>query len=70
MVSKSLLKQGYSAEIVQRAILENSPNIEARKPGHEADYANRTVQAALMHPDVLAHIKAAAQASSHHGMSQ
>jgi hypothetical protein len=71
MVSKSLLKQGYSAEIVQRAILENSPNIEARKTGHEADYANRTVHAALMQPDVQAHIKADAQASrNHHGTSR
>jgi hypothetical protein len=71
MVAKSLLKQGYSVEIVQRAILENSPSIEARKPGHEADYANRTVHAALMQPDVQAHIKADALASRHyHGISR
>lgn len=55
MVAKSMASSGkFSAEGIEKAIRECSPNIENRKKGHEDDYARRTAQKAWELPEVRA----------------
>ncbi|MCK9397922.1 MAG: relaxase/mobilization nuclease domain-containing protein [Methylobacter sp.] len=51
----ALLKQGYRSELIERAIVEASPNIEQRKGQHIHDYVRLTVQKAMVSPDVIEH---------------
>jgi hypothetical protein len=52
MIAKAMAKQGYSAEQLERALHEGSPELPTRKLGHDVDYCKRTVRAALADPEV------------------
>lgn len=59
--TKELLKQGYKSDLIEKAIVEASPNIDLRKGEHMAAYASLTVQKASVSKDVLDHNKAMAE---------
>lgn len=53
VVSKRMAKRGWSAECIRHAIVSASPDLDKRKPGHQDDYAQRTVTKIFEQPDVL-----------------
>lgn len=53
-LSADMLKRGFSPDQVALALEQASPELPARKAGHEADYVSRTVRAASQHPEVQA----------------
>lgn len=53
MIVKAMAKQGHSAQAVMEALVQGSPQITSRKPGHAEDYARRTVTKAFQAPDVV-----------------
>jgi hypothetical protein len=55
--TKDLLKQGYKSDLIEKAIVNGSPNIDLRKGQHMDDYARLTVQNAAISKDVLDHNK-------------
>ncbi|MDJ0835374.1 MAG: DNA-primase RepB domain-containing protein [Acidobacteriota bacterium] len=46
MIAREMLTEGHDTDVVERAILEGSPDLNTRKHGHIQDYVHRTVLAA------------------------
>ena len=57
MICKDMLKKGYSEEQLEKTLLKASPGVCERKKGHEQDYCERTVRAALRDPEVQQHLE-------------
>lgn len=54
-VTKDLIKHGYRSDLIEKAIVDGSPNIEQRKGQHIDGYAKLTVQNAAISKDVIEH---------------
>ena len=57
MICTDMAKQGYSAEQLEKALEQASPELPTRKAGHELDYCQRTVRAAIASPEVQKHLE-------------
>lgn len=57
MICTDMAKQGYSAEQLEKALEQASPELPTRKTGHEQDYAQRTLRAAFASPEVQKHLE-------------
>lgn len=57
MICSDMAKKRYSPEQLVEALEQASPELPVRKAGHERDYCQRTVQAALNNPDVQKHLE-------------
>ena len=57
MISSKMLMQGFYKNQVHDALLNASPELPTRKAGHELDYCQRTVNAALASDRVQNHLK-------------
>lgn len=56
MIATDMAKSGrFSADGIEQAIREHSPNVTSRKAGHVEDYARRTVAAAWASSEVQEH---------------
>jgi hypothetical protein len=52
--TKDLLKQGYRSDLIEKSIIDGSPNLDQRKgQQHMAEYARITVQNAVISKDVI-----------------
>ena len=49
MLATELARAGYKPAQIERALTEASPELPTRKAGHESDYVQRTVRAAMQH---------------------
>lgn len=47
-IAKDLISQGYRSDLIEKAILDLSPDIAQRKRDHASNYAKRTVQQAAI----------------------
>ncbi|MEP9080021.1 DNA primase, partial (plasmid) [Enterobacter hormaechei] len=52
IAAQKLASRGRSAEEIGKAMAEASPALAERKPGHEADYIERTVSKVMGLPSV------------------
>ena len=56
MIATDMAKSGrFTAQDIEKGILECSPHVESRKAGHVEDYARRTAANAWAAPEVQAH---------------
>lgn len=61
MISKEMAKRGHSAQNIETALNNASPELPIRKAGHEQDYVKRTVEAVFNDQDVKKHLEMQAQ---------
>ena len=55
MIATDMAKSGrFTAQDIEKGILECSPHVESRKAGHVEDYARRTAEKAWAAPEVAA----------------
>ncbi len=56
MIATTMAGSGrYTLPEITQALLQGSPNLATRKPGHLEDYAQRTAAKAWQDPTVQAH---------------
>lgn len=65
MISKEMAKRGYSAQDLEKALNNASPELPTRKAGHEQDYVRRTVDAVFKDEEVKKHLEMQAQQHRH-----
>lgn len=66
MISKEMAKRGYSAQDLEKALNNASPELPTRKAGHEQDYVRRTVEATFRHEEVKKHLEMQAKQQKTH----
>ncbi len=57
MICKNMAKHGYKSEQIHETRETPSPELPIRQAGHEQDYCEKTVSAAVDSPDVRRHLE-------------